>query len=59
MTSKSTYKFDFRFAWPKIIKISYKRNGFYIKIRPGEFEHFESSVGFKLENHKVNYICVC
>jgi len=42
-----------RFAWPKIIKISYKRNGFYIKIRPGEFEHFESSVGFKLENHKA------
>lgn len=42
-----------RFAWPKIIKISYKRNGFYIKIRPGEFEHFESTVGFKLENHKA------
>ena len=41
-----------RFAWPKIIKISYKRNGFYIKIRPGEFEHFESTVGFKLESHK-------
>jgi len=42
-----------RFAWPKIIKISYKRNGFYIKIRPGEFEHFESTIGFKLENHKA------
>lgn len=42
-----------RFAWPKIIKISYKRNGFYIKIRPGEFEHFESTVGFKLENHRA------
>ena len=41
-----------RFAWPKIIKISYKRNGFYIKIRPGEFEHFESTIGFKLENHR-------
>merc|ERR1719220_1750235 len=41
-----------RFAWPKIIKISYKRNGFYIKIRPGEFEHFESTIGFKLESHK-------
>ena len=25
-----------RFAWPKILKISYKRNNFYIKIRPGE-----------------------
>jgi len=42
-----------RFAWPKIIKISYKRNGFYIKIRPAEFEHFESTVGFKLENHRA------
>jgi len=42
-----------RFAWPKIIKISYKRNGFFIKIRPGEFEHFESTIGFKLENHRA------
>jgi hypothetical protein len=25
-----------RFAWPKILKISYKRNNYYIKIRPGE-----------------------
>lgn len=25
-----------RFAWPKILKISYKRSNFYIKIRPGE-----------------------
>lgn len=42
-----------RFAWPKIIKISYKRNGFFIKIRPGEFEHFESTIGFKLESHRA------
>ncbi|KAM7368073.1 hypothetical protein PAMP_014324 [Pampus punctatissimus] len=41
-----------RFAWPKILKISYKRNNFYIKIRPGETEQFESSVGFKLQNHR-------
>ncbi|CAF96906.1 unnamed protein product, partial [Tetraodon nigroviridis] len=27
-----------RFAWPKILKISYKRSNFYIKIRPGESE---------------------
>lgn len=27
-----------RFAWPKITKISYKRNGFFIKLRPGEFD---------------------
>ena len=25
-----------RFAWPKILKIAYKRNNFYIKVRPGE-----------------------
>ncbi|KAI1287648.1 Band 4.1-like protein 3 [Halotydeus destructor] len=42
-----------RFAWPKILKISYKRNNFFIKIRPGEFEQFESVVGFKLANHKA------
>uniref|UniRef100_A0A4W4HFT9 FERM domain-containing protein n=1 Tax=Electrophorus electricus TaxID=8005 RepID=A0A4W4HFT9_ELEEL len=42
-----------RFAWPKILKISYKRNNFYIKIRPGELEQFESTIGFKLPNHKA------
>ncbi|XP_077076450.1 protein 4.1-like isoform X6 [Siphateles boraxobius] len=42
-----------RFAWPKILKISYKRSNFYIKIRPGEAEQFESSVGFKLPNHRA------
>uniref|UniRef100_A0A3B4U2H2 Erythrocyte membrane protein band 4.1 like 3 n=1 Tax=Seriola dumerili TaxID=41447 RepID=A0A3B4U2H2_SERDU len=42
-----------RFAWPKILKISYKRNNFYIKIRPGEFEQFESTIGFKLPNHRA------
>ncbi|KAF7208783.1 band 4.1-like protein 1 isoform X9 [Nothobranchius furzeri] len=42
-----------RFAWPKILKISYKRSNFYIKIRPGEFEQFESTIGFKLPNHRA------
>uniref|UniRef100_A0A671LJD4 Band 4.1-like protein 3 n=1 Tax=Sinocyclocheilus anshuiensis TaxID=1608454 RepID=A0A671LJD4_9TELE len=42
-----------RFAWPKILKISYKRNNFYIKVRPGELEQFESTIGFKLFNHKA------
>ncbi|XP_071865586.1 erythrocyte membrane protein band 4.1 like coracle isoform X2 [Bombus fervidus] len=42
-----------RFAWPKILKISYKRHNFYIKIRPGEFEQFESTIGFKLANHRA------
>ncbi|XP_016396003.1 band 4.1-like protein 3b isoform X2 [Sinocyclocheilus rhinocerous] len=37
-----------RFAWPKILKISYKRNNFYIKL-----EEFESTIGFKLSNHKA------
>ncbi|XP_036334190.1 protein 4.1 homolog isoform X2 [Rhagoletis pomonella] len=42
-----------RFAWPKILKISYKRHHFYIKIRPGEFEQYESTIGFKLANHQA------
>nr|XP_054594707.1 band 4.1-like protein 3 isoform X3 [Nothobranchius furzeri]XP_054594708.1 band 4.1-like protein 3 isoform X3 [Nothobranchius furzeri] len=42
-----------RFSWPKIVKISYKRNNFYIKIRPGEFDQFESIIGFKLLNHRA------
>ncbi|KAI8501450.1 hypothetical protein Bbelb_207210 [Branchiostoma belcheri] len=42
-----------RFAWPKILKISFKRSNFYIKIRPGEFEQFESTIGFKLPNHRA------
>lgn len=42
-----------RFAWPKILKISYKRHHFYIKIRPGEFEQFESTIGFKLASHQA------
>ena len=42
-----------RFAWPKILKISYRRNNFYIRIRPGEFDHYESTIGFKLENMRA------
>ncbi|MGH0145324.1 UNVERIFIED_CONTAM: hypothetical protein FKN15_052214 [Acipenser sinensis] len=42
-----------RFAWPKILKISYKRSNFYIKVRPGETEQFESTIGFKLLNHRA------
>lgn len=42
-----------RFAWPKILKISYKRNNFYIKVRPGEHDQFESTIGFKLPNHRA------
>lgn len=42
-----------RFAWPKILKISYKRSNFYIKVRPSELEQFESTIGFKLPNHRA------
>ncbi|RXG55391.1 Band 4.1-like protein 1 [Armadillidium vulgare] len=42
-----------RFAWPKILKLSYKRNNFYIKIRPAECDTYESTIGFKLANHKA------
>lgn len=41
-----------RFVWPKVLKMSYRRNKFYIKIRPGEFETFASLIGFKLLNLK-------
>ncbi|XP_078467381.1 protein 4.1-like isoform X3 [Lampetra planeri] len=42
-----------RFAWPKILKISYRRSNFFIKVRPGEFEKCESTVGFKLPSHRA------
>lgn len=42
-----------RFAWPKILKISYKRTSFYIKIRPGDFEQIETTIGFKLPTHRA------
>ncbi|CAO2616796.1 Band 4.1-like protein 3 [Lemmus lemmus] len=35
-----------RFAWPKVLKISYKRNNFYIKIRPGEVSTHIFFIGF-------------
>lgn len=35
------------------MKVSYKRHNFYIKIRPGEFEQYESTVGFKCANHRA------
>uniref|UniRef100_A0A8C9W1J3 Protein 4.1 n=1 Tax=Scleropages formosus TaxID=113540 RepID=A0A8C9W1J3_SCLFO len=41
-----------RFPWPKVLKISYKRSSFFIKIRPSEQEHYESAIGFKLPNCK-------
>ncbi|XP_059805300.1 protein 4.1-like isoform X12 [Hypanus sabinus] len=41
-----------RFAWPKVLKISYKRSSFFIKIRPGE-DQCESTIGFKLSNYRA------
>ncbi|XP_024081576.1 protein 4.1 homolog isoform X5 [Cimex lectularius] len=42
-----------RFAWPKILKISYKRNYFYVKIRPGDYEPYENTIAFKLDSHRA------
>lgn len=39
-----------RFVWPKVLKISYRRKKYYIKIRPGEFEEFASLIGFRLDS---------
>lgn len=39
-----------RFVWPKVLKMSYRRKKFYIKIRPGEFESFASLIGFRLDS---------
>ncbi|XP_078236302.1 protein 4.1 isoform X42 [Pogona vitticeps] len=42
-----------RFPWPKVLKISYKRSSFFIKIRPGEQEQYESTIGFKLSSYRA------
>lgn len=45
-----------RFAWPKILKISYKRSNFYIKIRPGEVGIFffkQTKIASFLRRHNV------
>uniref|UniRef100_A0A667XQ79 Protein 4.1 n=1 Tax=Myripristis murdjan TaxID=586833 RepID=A0A667XQ79_9TELE len=43
-----------RFPWPKVLKVSYKRSSFFIKIRPSELEQYESAIGFKLPNYKAS-----
>lgn len=42
-----------RFPWPKVLKISYKRSSFFIKIRPAEQEQYESTIGFKLPSYRA------
>ncbi|TSO05396.1 Protein 4.1 [Bagarius yarrelli] len=43
-----------RFPWPKVLKVSYKRSSFFIKIRPSELEHYESDIGFKVPSYKAS-----
>jgi erythrocyte membrane protein band 4.1 len=33
-----------RFVWPKVVKMSYRRNKFYIKLRPGEVGEWASDL---------------
>ena len=33
-----------RFVWPKVVKMSYRRNKFYIKLRPGEVGEWASGL---------------
>nr|XP_022330580.1 band 4.1-like protein 3 isoform X5 [Crassostrea virginica] len=41
-----------KFVWPKILKMSYRRKKFYIKLRTGEFEEFQSLIGFKFSSSR-------
>ncbi|XP_053087433.1 protein 4.1 isoform X2 [Pangasianodon hypophthalmus] len=43
-----------RFPWPKVLKVSYKRSSFFIKIRPSELELYESAIGFKLPSYRAS-----
>ena len=36
-----------RFVWPAILKLSYKRNNFYVKKRPLEVRHFFDKISKK------------
>ncbi|XP_076440876.1 band 4.1-like protein 3 [Babylonia areolata] len=42
-----------RFVWPKVLKISYRRNKFLLRIRPGEFETYEHWIAFKLPTNRL------
>lgn len=47
-----------RFAWPKVLKISYKRNNFYIKIRPGEVRWTSSLRVWRLRSYQIKCVFV-
>lgn len=42
-----------RFAWPKILKLSYRRSNFFVKIRPLEFEDTEKEIQFRCPYEKA------
>ena len=42
-----------RISWPKILKISYKRDYFFIRVRPAEMDKYEKTIGFKMEGYKA------
>ena len=42
-----------RIAWPMILKISYKRDYFYVRVRPAENDRYEKTIGFKMEGYKA------
>ena len=42
-----------RIVWPKILKISYKRDYFYVRVRPAENDRYEKTIGFKMEGYKA------
>lgn len=42
-----------RFAWPKILKISYKKDCFLLRIRSDRFESQQMDCSFRLANHKL------
>uniref|UniRef100_H2YB48 FERM domain-containing protein n=1 Tax=Ciona savignyi TaxID=51511 RepID=H2YB48_CIOSA len=42
-----------RFAWPRVIKLSYIRSKFYITIRPLNGNTLLNMIGFKMPNHRA------
>jgi band 4.1-like protein 1/2/3 len=42
-----------RFAWYKIVKMSYKQNNFDLKLRSSELEKSNATIRFKCPNHKA------
>ncbi|KAL3318423.1 hypothetical protein Ciccas_002914 [Cichlidogyrus casuarinus] len=42
-----------RFAWPKVLRISYEKNQFYLTIRPDHTDPVEAKIGFRLHNNML------